>query len=122
MANPNGNTTVNGDATTSVGYGPLHQLHDWLMPAAKRNPDAQFASAVIDVARGAKAIAGLLGTHLVDLNAINSGAGHAVRTVLSETDIESLARLSLFALNQLSTMAEYRVDYFNAQSAAGEQA
>lgn len=121
MANPNGNTTVNHGATTSACSDALHQPHEWLLATAKRNPDAQFASVVIDVARGAKAIAGLLGTHLVDLNAINSGASHTVRTVLSETEIESLARISLFALNQLSTMAENRVDYFNSQ-AAGAQA
>lgn len=122
MAQPNSSTPSKTGATTSAVPETLHQPHDWLMLAAKRDPDAQFASTVIDVARGAKAIASILASHLIDLNAINSGAGQSVRTLLSENETESLARLAYFALDQLSVMAENRVDYFNAQAAAGAQA
>lgn len=122
MEQHNSSTNANKGATTSAGPEALHQPHDWLMRAARRNPDAQFASTVIDVARGAKAIASILASHLVDLNAINSGAGQSVRTLLSESETESLARLAYFSLDQLSVMAENRVDYFNAQVAAGAQA
>lgn len=115
MEQRNSSTNANKGATTSAPLGPMHQLDGWLMPAARRNPDAQFASTVVSVAQGAKAIAGILASHLVDLNAIT--AGESVRTLLSETETEALARLAYFSLDQLSVMAENRVEHFNTQAA-----
>lgn len=101
--------------------GPCHKHDNWLVPAAAANRDAQFASAVVDVARGACVIASILSAHLTDLNAISSGAGGSVRLLLGPNDTEALARLAVFSLDQLCTLAENRVDYFNAQ-VAGERA
>lgn len=101
------------------GLGPCHQPHTWYLPELRNNPEAVFASTVVDVARGVGVIVSILGAHLTDLNARASGAGNDVRTLLSESDTEALARLAAFSLDELYSQAEGRVEGFNAKAAAG---
>ena len=93
-----------------------HVHDDWLLPAARSNSDAVFASKVIDIARGARVIASIVSAHVVDLNAIAGGAGGAVRPLLAESDLEALARLAVHSLDDLYALASNRVDDFNAQA------
>lgn len=113
------------NATTSASFinhsGPCHKLDNWLVSGAQLDSNAQFAAAVVDVARGAKVIASILAEHLVDLSAIATHSAPGVRTLLSENDTQALSRLAVFSLDQLYLLAEGRVDHFNAR-AAGEQA
>ena len=99
--------------------GPCHQPHTWHMPELRNNHEAVFASTVVDVARGVGVIVSILGAHLSDHNARASGAGDDVRTLLSESDTEALARLAAFSLDELYSRAEGRVDALNEQVAAG---
>jgi hypothetical protein len=98
---------------------PCHQPHTWHLPELRNNYEAVFASTVIDVTRGVGVIVSILGAHLNDHNARASGAGDNVRTLLSESDTEALARLAAFSLEELYRQAEGRVDALNAQAAAG---
>lgn len=100
---------------------PCHQPHTWHLPELRNNYEAVFASTVVDVARGVGVIVGILGAHLTDLNARASGAGDLVRTLLSESDTEALARLAAFSLEELYSRAEGRVEALNEKAAAGAQ-
>lgn len=91
---------------------PFHNYDNWLIPAANRNRDAQFASTVLDISRGTKAIAKLLAVHLIDLKAIQDGC-RTVKPLMGEADTEALARLAVFSLGQLHEMAVEQVDRFN---------
>jgi hypothetical protein len=117
---------ISSNATPGAILGkipvPCHSYDDWLMPSARNDKDAQFASTVIDVARGARAIASIMAQHLVDLNAIAGGAGESVRPLLSETDMECLARLAVFSLDQLQEIASNQVDRFNTLAEKGGRA
>jgi hypothetical protein len=122
MAKCNSNASQQCDATPSTIQGPCHTYDNWLVPDAKHSSDAQFAADVLDVARGAQVIASIVAAHVVDLNAIAGGAGDSVRTLLSESDTEALARLAVFSLGQLYRMAENRVDFLNSKAAPGVRA
>lgn len=100
---------------------PCHQHHEWSMPALRNNPNAMLASTTIDVARGVGVIVSILGAHLTDLNARTSG-GDEVRTLLSTSDTEALARLAAFALDELYSQAEGRMEILNANAAAEARA
>jgi hypothetical protein len=101
---------------------PCHQHDDWLLPAAKLDHNAQFASNVMDIARGTRVIASILCAHLVDLNAISAGAGDSVRTLLSENDTEALARLAVLSLDHLYEMSAHHVDTLNTKAEARAKA
>lgn len=122
MEQRNSSTNAMPNARPLAQPGPCHKHDTWLVPGAELNTSAQFAAAVVDVALGTKAIASILSAHLTDLSAIASGAGDSVRTLLSDGDTQALARLAVFSLDQLYTLAESRIDHFNAQAAAGAQA
>lgn len=100
---------------------PCHQHDDWLVPAAKSDSNAQFASMVMDVARGTRVIASILCAHLVDMNAV-AGGNASVRPLLSEDDTEALARLAVLSLDHLYRASENQVDNLNTAAAAGGQA
>ena len=99
--------------------GPCHQPHTWLLPELRNNHEAVFASTVVDVARGVGVIVSILGAHITDLSARAGGAGDDVRTLLSESDTEALARLAAFSLDELYSRAEGHVDALNAQAVVG---
>ena len=120
MANRNNNVSQQDDATPFVKHASCHTYDNWLVPAA-RHADAVFASKVLDVARGAKTIASIMASHLIDLNAIIGGASDT-RTLLSENDTEALARLAVFALDELHSIATNRVDLLNTQAEKGARA
>lgn len=106
--------------TPNTGHlGPCHQPHTWHLSELRNNPEAVFASTVIDVARGVGVIVSILGAHLTDLNVRASGAGDDVCTLLSEGDTEALARLAAFSLDEIYARAEGRVEVLNKQVAAG---
>lgn len=121
MEQRNSSTDATATASLMSQLGPCHKHANGLMAGIELNSNAQFAATVVDVALGTKVIASILTAHLVDLGAIASGSAANTRTLLSELDTQSLARLAVFSLDQLYTLAEGRVDYFNAR-AAGEQA
>ena len=98
-----------------------HSYDDWLLPAARSNPDAVFASKVIDLARGARVIASIVSAHVVDLNAIAAGAGSSVRPLLPEADLEALARLAVTSLDHLYKLSHDQVDALNAKAEAGSK-
>lgn len=98
----------------------LHQHYDWLVPASKQDPNAQFASKVVDVARGSGVIASILCTYLVDSAAI-AGGENSVQPLFSPSDIEALARLAAVSLDQLFGLAERQVDRLNDAAQAGSQ-
>lgn len=119
MANTNSISKETPTAILAKNPVPMQQSTNWLTPAASGNRDAQFAAVVVDVARGAGVIASILSTHLVDLAAIEDGAGSSVRTLLSKSDTSALAHLAVFSLDQLYALAEGQVDRFNADSGEG---
>jgi hypothetical protein len=114
MANSNNNANRSDDAILGKSPVPCHEYDNWLLGSAKASPDAQFASAVVDVANGARAIATIISEHLVDLNAIVAGAGKHTRPLLNESDVEALGRLAVFSLDQLHEMASNQVDRLNS--------
>jgi hypothetical protein len=120
MANRNSSTPATSSAT-AASVGQCHTYDNWIVPEAERNTDALFASRVLDISRGTKVIASILCAHIVDLNAIADGAG-GVRTLLSESDTEALARLAVLSLDDLHAMAVNQVDALNAKAIAGAQA
>lgn len=122
MANRNSSTNASTTATPPVLPGYCHTYDNWLLPEAQHNSDAQFASQVLDIAHGAQVIASIMAAHVVDLNAIAGGAGDSVRTLLSESDTEALARLAVFSLGELYRMAENRVDRLNSNAKSGDRA
>jgi hypothetical protein len=97
---------------------PYHQYDNWLVPQAKNNPDALFASQVLDISRGSGVIVRILAAHLLDLNVIASGGGDSTYTLLSENDTEALARLAAFSLSQLHEMATNHVERLNSKAEA----
>ena len=106
-------------ATLGISPVPLHQHDDWLLPAAKMNSDAQFASKVMDVARGTRVIASILCAQLIDHAAIAGGASESVHPLLSENDTEALARLAVLSLDHLYQLSAERVDILNTKAEAG---
>ena len=122
MANSNSNTNASKSATTRQIPVACHSYETWLLPDATRNLEAQFAAKVLDVANGTRVIASIMCGHVLDLNAIAGGASGSVRTLLSERDTEALARLAVFALDELHTMATDRVEFLNAQAQQGAPA
>jgi len=106
-----------GAATLGKKPVPCHQYDNWLMPSAGANADALFASRVIDVSRGAKTIASILASHLVDLEATADG-DDTTKPLLSPSDTDALARLAVFSLQQLHDMAVNQVDRLNTASEA----
>lgn len=98
---------------------PLYSYDNWLLPPAESNQDAHFAAVVMDVARGTRAIAGILAMHLTDMQAIANGGAEDVRPLLRENEIEALARLAVFSLHELNLMASSQVDRLNAESEKG---
>lgn len=120
-----GDVTLPSEKNTVVPWGslgPCHQPHTWHLPELRNDPEALFASTVVDVARGARVIVSILGAHLTDLSVRASGAGDDVRTLLSESDTEALARLAVFSLDELYAQAEGRVDVINAKAEVGARA
>lgn len=113
-------------ASTSPGSVPMqtsrpesyHQYDNWLVPQAENNPDALFASQVLDISRGSGVIVRILAAHLLDLNVIASGGGDSTYTLLSENDTEALARLAAFSLSQLHEMATNHVERLNSKAEA----
>lgn len=99
-----------------------HSHDDWLLPAARNDSNALFASQVIDISRGARVIASIVAAHVVDLNAIADGAGNSVRPLLPEADLEALARLAVVSLDHLYKLAYDQVDVLNAKAEAGSKA
>lgn len=115
MANSNSSSNARCPAILVENPVPCHRYDNWLIPRANSNLDAHFASTVVDVSRGAKAIVGILATHLVDLGAIHDGC-KTTRPLLGANDTEALARLAFFSLSKLHEMAVDQVDGFNADS------
>ena len=101
---------------------PYHQYDNWLVPQAENNPDALFASQVLDISRGTAVIVRILAAHLLDLNVIASGGGDSTHTLLSENDTEALARLAAFSLKALHRNATDQVDRLNSKAEAGARA
>lgn len=120
MASHNSSEAI-PDATLGKNPVPYHQQNSWLYGDAEHDPNAIFAAEVMDIARGTRTIAGILQSYLVDLGAIDSGAS-TVRPLLSENDMESLARLALVVLDKLADTASTKVDSFNRASREGEKA
>lgn len=118
MANRNNSIKETPAAILGKNPAAFHRYDNWLMPETQNNRDAQFAAAVLDVSRGAKAIAGILASHLVDLEAIHDGDSNS-RPLLSAGDTEALARLAFFSLSTLHEMAVDQVDRFNTASMEG---
>lgn len=119
MANHDSSSKAIPAAILGKNPVPCHRYDDWLIAAASTNPHAQFASAALDISRGAEAITSILTTHIIDLQAIHGGCKTS-RTLLSARDTEALARLAVLSLNMLHEMAVEQVDQFNA--ADGEEA
>lgn len=94
-----------------------HKLYNWLLPSAETDLDARFAATTLDVSRGAKVIASILCEHLTDLAAQNDEP--KTKTLMSGNDTEALARLMVFSLGQLYTLANERVQHFNDQAEKG---
>ena len=115
MANHNSSSNAIPTAILIENPVPSHQYDNWLIPATNNNRDAQFASIVLDVSRGAKAIASILTAHFIDLQAIHDG-DQTTKPLLSAGDTEALARLAVFSLSTLHEMAVNQVDHFNAAS------
>lgn len=92
-----------------------HQHDDWLVPAAKNDPNAQFASEVMDVARGSRVIASILCAHIV-------GSTTSASPLLSLNDTEALARLAVVSLNHLYELSERQVERLNDKAKAGSPA
>jgi hypothetical protein len=118
MANHNSSSKEIPSAILVENPVPCHRYDNWLIPEANSNRNAHFASTVVDVSRGAKAIAGILAAHLVDLEAIRDGC-KTTRLLFSANDTEALARLAVFSLSQLHEIAVDQVDSFNADSGEG---
>lgn len=118
------NSSSKATSSATLGKNPVacHQHDDWLLPAAKNNQNAQFASKVMDVARGTRVIASILCAHLVDLNAIVDGAGESTQTLLSDSDTEALARLAVVSLDHLYHMSVHQVDTLNSAADTGARA
>jgi hypothetical protein len=112
MANRNSISKETPSAILVKNPVPCHQYDNWLIPRANSNRNAQFASTVLDISRGAKAIAGILAIHLTDLQAIQDGCA-TIKPLMSAGDTEALARLAVFSLGQLHEMAVNQVDHFN---------
>lgn len=100
---------------------PCHQHDDWLVSAVKSDSNVQFASMVMDLARGTRVIASILCAHLIDVNAIATESD-SVRPLLSENDTEALARLAVLSLDQLYRLSEERVDALNTDASTGGRA
>lgn len=113
MANRNNISKATPSAILGKTPVPCHQYDNWLLPEISKNRDAVFAASVLDVSRGTKAIASILTTHLIDLQAIHDG-DTASRTLLNVGDTEALARLAVFSLSKLHEMAVDHVDHLNA--------
>lgn len=105
-----------------LGKSPVafHQHDNWLVPTANKDANAQFASVVLDVARGARVIASILCNHLVDLQALSDGGD--TRPLLTNGDTEALARLAVVSLDQLYKLSEERVEDLNAKAAKESKA
>lgn len=112
------NSQASQGATLGKYPAPLHDHDDWLVREAKTDVNAQFASTVIDVALGARVIASILSTHLVDLAALEDGA-HQQRILLSKGDTQALARLAVVSLDQLYKLSHDHVDRLNIAAEKG---
>lgn len=121
MANTNSISKAIPAARLVKNPVPCHQYDNWLVPTADNNRNALFASTVLDVSRGAKAIAGILAVHLTDLQAIQDGC-RTIKPLMSPGDTEALARMVVFSLGQLHEMAVNQVDQFNAANSEGATA
>lgn len=118
MANCNRSTNVTTNATAAIEPAPLHRQQSWLYGGAEHDPNAIFAAEVMDIARGTRTITGILQAHLAELD---SGSMD-VRPLMSENDLESLARLALHSLDKLAEAASARVDRFNSNERNGAPA
>jgi hypothetical protein len=117
MANHNNNASQHHDASPNFTK-PYHVPHNWLQYGAENDANAQYASMVMDVSRGAQVIASILCNHLTDMDAIAGGAVNT-STLLSSNNMEALARLMLYSLGHLSEVSSARVDIFNESAEAG---
>lgn len=108
-------------ATLGKNPVPCHTYDNWLVSAANKDADAQFASAVIDVARGTRVIASILCAHIVDINAIDGGS-ESTRLLLNASDTEALARLAVLSLDHLYQLSYDQVDRLNSKAEAGAKA
>lgn len=121
MANLNSNSKAIPPAILVETPVPCHQYDNWLIPEAGNNRNALFASAVLDISRGAKTIAGILAVHLTDLQAIHDGC-RTIKPLMSVGDTEAIARLAVCSLGMLHEMAVNQVDHFNAPDDKGATA
>lgn len=113
MANLESSTKATSTATL-----PFYRQQSWLHGSAERDPNAIFAAEVMDIARGTRTIAGILQAHLADLGAMDTGSTD-VRPLLSDNDMESLARLAVISLDKLAEAASANVDRFNSNARKG---
>jgi hypothetical protein len=121
MANHESSTNATSSATSSAAPLPLYLQQSWLHGGAEHDANAIFAAEVMDIARGTRTIAGIVQAHLADLGDMDSGSGD-VRPLLSDNDIESLARLALVSLDKLAEDASRAVDRFNSNARKGAPA
>jgi hypothetical protein len=117
----NNSSKASSNATLGKTPVPCHEYDSWILPLALNDDNAQFASQVMDIARGTRVIASILCTHLLDLAAIGNGAP-APRVLLNENDTEALARLAVVSLDHLYAMSVHQVDTLNTKAEAGAKA
>lgn len=109
MANSKSSTEATQRAMSLVDVAPLHKPFSWLPVRLEEDAGAQFAASVKDIAAGARVIAQVTRSHVLDLHHLADGST-GVTPLMSPTDMDALAGLAAVALEDLYDLASARVE------------
>lgn len=112
MANHQSSTKEMSSASARDNLEPLHIQHSPLRLGKVASDEAQLASRVLAVARGAQVLAEIIHSDIL-------AADNGDRPLFDVNSIDALAGLLSESMGMLANLAERRIDYFNASTSQG---